>query len=85
MHVSYKRPSLSSRAPALLTQAIARALTGEWQFEVHDVVVMLLETGARYHRPVGARRTVARLEGAGGWSNYAKGRMAKKFSLGVWK
>lgn len=39
----------------LLTRTPHASGTGEWQYEVHDVVVMLLDTGARYNE-------IARLE-----------------------
>lgn len=39
----------------LLTRKPHASGTGEWQFEIHDVVVMLLDTGARYSE-------IARLE-----------------------
>jgi integrase len=42
----------------LVTRTPRAAGTGEWQFEIHDVVVMLLDTGARYNE-------IARLE----WNN----------------
>lgn len=42
----------------LLTRRPHAAGTGDWQYEIHDVVVMLLDTGARYNE-------IARLE----WSN----------------
>ena len=39
----------------LLSRTPHAAGTGDWQFEIHDIVVMLLDTGARYNE-------IARLE-----------------------
>jgi integrase len=33
----------------LLNRAPHAAGTGDWQYEIHDVVVLLLDTGARYN------------------------------------
>jgi integrase len=42
----------------LLTRKPHASGTGEWQYEIHDVVIMLVDTGARYNE-------IARLE----WNN----------------
>jgi integrase len=54
----------------LLTRKPHASGTGEWKYEIHDIVVMLLDTGARYNE-------IARLE----WNNVD----LKKKTIELWR